>query len=995
MWDEPLIPPDRLTVARMLQNSGYRTACFGKWHLGLTWPFVGTIPSGFDTNVTSADIDWTKRIGGGPVDCGFDYFFGINIANEPPYAFIENDHVVGQPVMQYTTVSGQQSHWSGPGVAGWDWSQSLPQITTNTARWIQTASADSSKPFFLLASLVGPHQPVVPSAPFQGTSLAGVYGDYVQEIDWAVGQLLDALETSGAATNTLVIFSSDNGPDEFSYQRLQLYQHASMGPLRGIKSDIWEGGHRVPFLARWPGKIAGGTTNSQTVCLIDFMRTAADLVGAQLPSNAAEDSVSFLPALLGNHLNASANRLLVLESGIGQFGLRSNSWMYINSGTGDGHNPELEPLWFEQARNYVSTTQSPALLYDLGSDLAESSNLLTQRATLAAQLYYQLAGLRSCSIWDGTSSGDWTAANNWLPQSLPNGADVVYSNVVGVTFAQMLRTNFAVNSLILDPSVGTAVQINAAPGGQLTLANGIDMYGANANLTIQAPVALNQSQVWNTSAGHTLEIQGPVAMAGCGLMICGQGDTVFANTISGTGVLRIRSGGTTVLTSKNVFSGGTELSGGGILTIGNNSALGSGGLVIPNNSSVDIPPGITITNSLLIQGYGAGAPSTSCGALTVRSNGIASCNGPIALSDDAGFRANVAGSILSIGGRITGNANVTIMAGAGTVLLTTNQLYTGKTFVGGSLKLAAGPNTLPIGMDVILAETNSAQLDLNDNDQELASISGGGQHGGRVLLGRANLRIAPATAAIYNGSLSGTGNLEKAGSGTLALGGTNNYTGKTVVLAGTLDVTGTLGTTQLEVAGGTLSGSGSIHGPVLVSDGSVLKLAASPGPLTVSNQLVLSAASATYVELDPTLGKSGRVQGMTSVTYGGILIITNAAPQCSFTNGQSFRIFSSASAQGNFFQILPQPAPGLVWHFDARSGVLTAVTQPRLLMTTAGPNTEVITWSGDYFHLQAQTNYLGVNSSNNWFDYPGGWTSPVVVPIDATQPNVFFRLASP
>lgn len=185
------------------------------------------------------------------MDCRFDYYFGINVPNEAPFVFIENDRTVGVPTVEYATVRGQQGHFGGPGVAGWDWSQALPQITSNTVRWIRNvASSGSLQPFFVYAPLVGPHQPVVPSARFQGTSQAGVYGDYVQELDWAVGRMLDALDATGASANTLVIFTSDNGPDEFAYERLRQYQHASMGPLRGIKSDIWEGGHRVPFLAR-------------------------------------------------------------------------------------------------------------------------------------------------------------------------------------------------------------------------------------------------------------------------------------------------------------------------------------------------------------------------------------------------------------------------------------------------------------------------------------------------------------------------------------------------------------------------------------------------------------------------------------------------------------------------------------------------------------------------------------------------------------------------
>lgn len=996
MWDEPLIEPDRLTVAGMLRNNGYRTACFGKWHLGLAWPFTGVVAMGFDTNVKPGDIDWTKRIGGGPVDCGFDYYFGINIPNQPPYAFMENDHVVGVPTVHYANVSGQQGHWGGPGVSGWDWTQVLPQITTNTVRWIQATCASGSQPFFLYASLVGPHQPVVPSRAFQGASRAGAYGDYAQELDWAVGQLLDALDSTGAATNTLVIFTSDNGPDEFAYQRLQQYQHASMGALRGIKSDIWEGGHRIPFLARWPQKIAGGTTNAQTICLVDFMSTAAEIVGAQLPSKAAEDSTSFLPTLLGTIKRPPTNRALILESGIGQFGIRSNNWMYIDSSTGDGHNPELEPLWFQETRSYVSGLRGPALLYNLETDLGEANNLLDQKTSIARQLQAQLRGRRGIANWSGGTSGDWSVAQNWAPARVPSGSDVVYSNLIGLAnLTQTIGGTFDINSIGLDRSVETDVRITAATGGGLVVANGIDMWSASANLNIATPLALSQSQVWNVSSNHALKISGPLTIGSHGLTICGRGETIIANTISGSGWLRIRSSGTTVLERGNSFSGGTDLSGGGFLVAGNDDALGRGALVIPNDSTLDLAPGVTLTNQAVIQGYGAKYAGHQCGAITVRNVGVGAFNSDLSLSANTGFRANALGSVLSIGGTMRGDANVTIMPGAGIVIFSTNQLYAGKTIVEGRLKLAGGADRLPSGNKVVFADWDSAQLDLNDNDQTVESIWGGGLRGGNISLGHATLTVAPSRTAIYAGSISGTGNLEKAGSGTLMLDGLNSYKGRTRITDGALVVNGSLGGTEITVQGATLRGSGSIDGPVSIGDRGVLFAADNPSPLTVNNELLLGVSSTTRVELDSAQGRSGRVNGLTSVSYAGLLLISNVSPATAFTNGQSFRLFSSRSSTGTFSRIQPGPGRGLVWQFDPAKGVLRVIAHPSLQVGRSGANAHEISWPGQGFHLQVLTNSSGINATNTWFDYPGGWSSPVKIPIDQTQGSVFFRLVNP
>lgn len=413
-----------------------------------------------------------------------------------------------------------------------------------------------------------------------------------------------------------------------------------------------------------------------------------------------------------------------------------------------------------------------------------------------------------------------------------SGCDVVYSNIVGLAnLNQIVGGHLGINSIILDKSVTTNVLITAANGGEITIASGIDLGNANADLRIEAPLALNQSQVWNISLGHSLGIHGRLSIQGSGLTICGHGETIIANTISGAGGLRIRSSGSTVLESRNAFSGGTELSGGGFLLVEHAGALGAGALKIPNNSTLDLAPGITLTNAAVVQGDGAESGGERFGVFAIRNPGTGAYNGQVSLKGDIGLRASVSGSVLSIGGSMNGDANVTIMPGEGSTVFQTNQLYNGKTILQGRLMLTGGTDRLPRISEVVFANSRSAELDLNDNDQTVASIQGGGVRGGNINLGRATLTVAPATASQFAGSISGAGALEKMGLGRLILAGLNNYTGKTYVHAGTVEVNGALGTTEVTVDGGTLTGCGSINGPVTIDSGGVLSLALVASPL--------------------------------------------------------------------------------------------------------------------------------------------------------------------
>ena len=384
-WGETLIAPDRLTVASLLKQNGYATACIGKWHLGWKWPTKDGKPPAAGADRLS-NVDFSGPIPEGPTSRGFDYYFGTDLPNYPPYCYIENDRTVGIP----SVPNRPEFNRPGPMLPGWDRLSIMPDLTRRAVKYIEDSTAvppgmagatSPRKPFFLYFALTAPHYPVVPAPEFRGKSKAGEYGDFVVQVDWTVGQVMEALRRSGQAENTLVIFTSDNGPEitgevkPGAYDRIRLYRHYSMGLLRGAKRDAWEGGHRVPFIARWPGKIQAGSLSSETICHVDFMATAAALLGVKLPENAGEDSYNILPALFGQKLDAPIREATVHHSAKGHFAIRKDNWVLIDSATGDDNK---EPDWFRKQRGYEPHNQ-PCELYDLSQDLAERRNLCTAR----------------------------------------------------------------------------------------------------------------------------------------------------------------------------------------------------------------------------------------------------------------------------------------------------------------------------------------------------------------------------------------------------------------------------------------------------------------------------------------------------------------------------------------------------------------------------------------------------------------------------------------
>jgi arylsulfatase A-like enzyme len=366
--DPPLIATDRLTVPALLKQHGYTTAAIGKWHLG----FESERPAG----VKAADAKARKRetggkrapgslglpagsrIVGGPVTRGFDYFWGCSNARTMS-GLIENDRVIEniEPITM------------------------LPRLGQRAVSYVaeHAAGAKAGQPFFLYLPLTSPHTPILPTPEWQGKSGLGAYGDFVMQTDAVVGDVLAALEKHGLADNALVIFTSDNGCSPAAGTgKLEKRGHFASAQFRGYKSDSWDGGHRVPFFVRWPGKVNPGSHSPQLICHTDLMATCAEILGAKLPGTAAEDSVSILPALFGTD-KAPLRAAVVHHSIHGMFAIRQAQWkLELCPGSGGWGSPgdaDAKKQGFPDVQ-----------LYDLSSDIAETKNLQAEHPEVVSRL---------------------------------------------------------------------------------------------------------------------------------------------------------------------------------------------------------------------------------------------------------------------------------------------------------------------------------------------------------------------------------------------------------------------------------------------------------------------------------------------------------------------------------------------------------------------------------------------------------------------------------
>lgn len=375
---KPLIQPDQMTIASLARSRGYHTAMVGKWHVGFR-------ENGYD-----------RPLPGGPVDRGFDSYFGIRASTDiPPYFYIRDDHVVQPPSNQIAANNSpnwspiQGAFWRAGGIApDLQLDEVLPRFTDEAIQVINDHSSDqdsSSKPLMLYLAYPAPHTPWLPSPEFTGKSEVGMYGDFMMMVDAEVGRVLGALNEADMTESTLLIFTSDNGPTWFDADH-ERYGHDSSGGLRGMKADAWEGGHRMPFIVRWPEQVESGSTSSQLICFTDLLATFADLLQVELPASAGPDSYSFLSSLLNRSPADQPQRdAFVMRAGsvASMMTIRAGDWKLI-TGIGSGGFSQREK------KTTRGPDDPPGQLYNLATDLAETTNVYAQHPDIVARLTSQL-----------------------------------------------------------------------------------------------------------------------------------------------------------------------------------------------------------------------------------------------------------------------------------------------------------------------------------------------------------------------------------------------------------------------------------------------------------------------------------------------------------------------------------------------------------------------------------------------------------------------------
>ncbi|OUW16564.1 MAG: hypothetical protein CBD18_06590 [Opitutales bacterium TMED158] len=384
-YASPLIEKERLTIADLFQDAGYRTALIGKWHLGWDWSYVSGKMDQFDDK-TYPVIDYSKPITNGPQSHGFEYSIGTAASlSSPPFVWVENSRPTAIPT-ELSVNYDEKAFWrKGHKADDFNHVEVLGEIVDRSIDYIWDRAEDED-PFFLYVALTAPHAPIIPTTEWIGKSNTTAYGDFVLQVDHEVGRVVQAIEGDKRLKNTLIFFTSDNGQSpraDFDDDELSLSGHKGSYIYRGKKFDIFEGGHRVPFIASWPGKIDAGSWSDEVICTTDFMATAADLLGESLADDAGEDSYSMAPALFGEKIDGSIREATVHHSSDGRFAIRQGDWkLVLWPGSGGWAYPATEEDMKDLPRFQ---------LYNMKKDPGETQNLVSKHLKRVASLKALLA----------------------------------------------------------------------------------------------------------------------------------------------------------------------------------------------------------------------------------------------------------------------------------------------------------------------------------------------------------------------------------------------------------------------------------------------------------------------------------------------------------------------------------------------------------------------------------------------------------------------------
>lgn len=360
-YEESLIAPDQMTIGGLLQRSNYQTACIGKWHQGI---------------INEKNPKEGERLKGGPVDNGFDYFFGLPASLDiPPYYYIENDSYVNSPTDTIGDSSSegwspiQGAFWRKGKIAkGYKHDNVLNVLSGKVTDYLEKyKETKQEKPFFMYFAMTAPHTPWLPEEKFRGKSQVGMYGDFVMQTDYYIGEVLRKLDELGLSDNTIVMFTSDNGPVWYP-DNVQEYGHNSVGELSGMKGDLLEGGHRMPFIVRWPNIVKSGSENNRLICFTDVLATIADIVDQPLPENAGEDSFSFQPILTGTQ---DVKRPPIIHSNGGLYSITYGDWKYINGKGPGGFSKGV----IGKYPSILPRDEFEGQLYNLAQDVGEHNNV--------------------------------------------------------------------------------------------------------------------------------------------------------------------------------------------------------------------------------------------------------------------------------------------------------------------------------------------------------------------------------------------------------------------------------------------------------------------------------------------------------------------------------------------------------------------------------------------------------------------------------------------